>query len=199
LHGNRKAPRRPDNIEQAIKIYTTLGYKGSSFNADCVFSGIHILKDDFQQAHISLNKAFRCKTDSRDMGYYYELKSRVAMGTGFYTEALYFSEKSHATYLASGDFIRATNALCSVAFFQLLVGEIDEGIANTKKVDGTIYGSNEFSQISYYNLLNWLLIYRCSKEPYTQIESDLRAYIEKSNDSYLEKVFDFVKNWNCEE
>jgi hypothetical protein len=132
------------------------------------------------------------------MGYFWELKGRIAFGQGLYQMALDASIQSKLAYEKSGDIVRANTSLSGVAFFQMLTGRVDEGLANTKKVEEIIYGTeDDYKVLSYYNGVNWILAHRCSGQPYEKLEKELRDYIRENEDALLLEHLEFALNWEC--
>ncbi len=187
-----------DHLTQSLTIYQNHNRPKLIFKALCNVSAVEIRAKNFPSAHALLTKAWRLKDQVEHLGYYYELKSRVAFGKGLYLAALDFSQKSFDEYERIKAKEKTVYARCSIAFFQLLVGFVEEGIEETKAVEEIIYSSDGYAQLSFYNAVNWMLIYRCSKEEYAHIEDNLVNYVQETNDTYLGELLEFVRDWQCE-
>ncbi len=134
------------------------------------------------------------------MGYYWELRSRISFGLGFFQDALEASIQSRDEYKKSGDQVRANHALSGIAFFQMLIGEVEKGVANTKIVEDLIYETeDDYKVLSYYNGVNWILAHKCSGQPYKKLEDELKDYIRKKNDTMLLEHLEFAIQWKCKQ
>lgn len=187
-----------EHLSKAVTIYEAHNRPRLIFKSLCNLAAVEIRAKDYQSSHSLLAKSWRLKNQVEHLGYYYELKSRVAFGKGLYLAALDFSQQSFDEYERVNAKDKSVYARCTIAFFQLLVGFVDEGIEGTKAIDEVVYSSDRYAQLSYYNAINWMLIYRCSKEEYGHIEDNLVQHVRETNDTYLGELLEFVRKWKCE-
>jgi len=176
----------------------------SEFNALCMMAYLSVNNKYFSEAveYIRLAEKLKethAKGQQWNMGYFWELRGRIAFGLGVYQEALDATLKSKEEYEKSGDLIRANHSLSGIAFFQLLTGQVHKGLANTQKVEDIIYETeDDYKVLSYYNGVNWILANKCSEQPYQKLEKELRDYGVQNEDNLLLEHLEFALNWNCD-
>jgi tetratricopeptide (TPR) repeat protein len=132
-----------------------------------------------------------------NLGFYHELRSRLAFKKGRYQEALEASLASIEEYELDGDAFRATQAKSGAAYFMILTGRVEEGLTLTKEVDDVIFRADGLEQLSFYNAINWLQGYRCKGKPYDDLEKQLKNRIASHKDQFLKEHLEFALKWDC--
>lgn len=192
-----------DAFTRANRIYSLHEKYGSLFKSHCGIAKTLIFQGDLEMANESLMNAMDAHTahsyrakKPKNLGYYYELLSRVEFRKGRYANALEHLENALSEH--GEDFVRATRVLSGIAFYKLLLGQIDGGLADTKLVDLRLNEDpSQFPKTSYHNGVNWLIIKKCSQDEYQDIENGIREYITASNDWMLEWTLRFAIAFDC--
>ena len=191
-------------FDKAVRIFRGNESKQGEFKTLCLLASLSIKSKAFGQGEDFLKTAKGVLDSSVDgeswgMGYFWELQSRIFFGLGFFHGALEASIESKKEYEKAGDMVRANHTLSGIAFFQMLTGQVEEGVANTKKVEDLIYETeDDYKVLSYYNGVNWILAHKCAGRPFKKLENELREYIRKKNDFLLLEHLKFVLNWQCQ-
>jgi len=196
------------HFQTASELYRQEGSKTNLFRALCGIATVRLNQKEFLQAEEILNDAENLFFQNDEhvgnpkippLGFFYQLKSNVYLGLTDYQKALSMAERSYSEFKANDDNYSAVQIRPTIGFLKILNGDIDGGIAETRRVDEIIYSTkSEYRVLSYYNALNWILIYRCSGEPFEDMVAEIKAYNQEEKDIRLMELLEFVLAWPCQ-
>jgi hypothetical protein len=78
----------------------------------------------------------------------------------------------------------------------MLTGDFEEGLRKTHEAHELIQ-KHSFINWSYYNAINFVLAYRCSRLDYSEYVNRVQSWVEEKQDQYLNALLEFVLEIEC--
>ncbi|CAM2065385.1 Tetratricopeptide repeat protein [Sulfidibacter corallicola] len=186
-------------FERAFTGYAALNKPASMLRTLKGFAYATINLGDLDAAESYLERALDLANQLNphpNLGYFFELKTRISFAKGDYVESLRYSRLCYEEYAKINDLESMVSARINIGFFNVLNGNLREGIENALEADRHIKIHN-FVRASRTNNAVWMLIYRCRNQDYQTLERDLKEWIAHQNDEMLESLRRFVTECEC--
>lgn len=155
---------------------------------------VYMAGNNFDETSRALDLAIRHGGQIKSLAEYYVLKTELAFKMNDYKLALKYSRISLDD--AVGDDPASTAAHINIAFYSLLLGDLEGALANNQIASRLIL-KNNFTNYHPFSRLNLLLYKRCAGEDYQVLVDEIEASIIANHDNNLKSLLDFVLKWEC--
>ena len=185
-----------DFFEKALVLYEAENLLDNVFKTHLGLAAAFIGQKNFPEAETHLHQALATNsfTDT-EMGYFYELKNRIAFARGHFGQALIFARESLDAYLLSDDRNAIAIAENNLGFALLINYHFDEALPLLKKLDAYAK-EHDAVFLSYLNTVNWILAHRLKGMYFGDMEAQVRLWIQTYQDENLKSHLEFVLNWD---
>jgi len=185
------------NFVLALTEYKKLERKGDQSKTLLGLAAADILAKEYHSADYYLDQAESLNEEvGKNLGHFYHLKARSAFGQGMFQRALDFSQDALNEYEIIGDHEHQTNAMIDIGFFQMLTGNMKDGLETTYEI-AEIISEKKYKKLSYYNAINLIFAYKCSGIDNQELKDQVSLWINSQEDFFLKSLLDFALNQNC--
>ncbi len=184
-----------DLYSQAIEIYATLGALNSAFLAYVSTANFLVTRDDLDLAKNYIDLAKDLSATNPNLGFLAEVESKLYFRQGNFQKALQESRRG-LSFFKGRDLSNYAQLMSLVGLFQILNGELDEGLSQALECENIIREKALHDQY-FFNQIVIFLYHRCNGLQGLPYFDSISGHVEKSGDRNLKWYLDFAINFDC--
>jgi tetratricopeptide (TPR) repeat protein len=180
------------NYNKAIEIYQELGLESNIFKSMLGMVQWYLNLQKYKEASQLLDQAYNLSEQwGYPLGFYYSLNHRLSFKMDNYEQALEYAFLAHQEYTEQQDSGGMANALSSISFYQMLIGDWQSGYDNAVTAEKALLETGH-DEGYIFNLVNFVLYNKCHERSVSALTDSVTARIIAVNDPALKEFLEFA-------
>lgn len=182
-------------FKDAFELYSRVeNCEPNMHRAELGLARVYLDAGNFVEAGNALDRAARYSGKLKSLAEYHAIRTRLAFKLGDYKLALKLARLALTD--AKANEIYQANAYINISRYSILLGDYESGQKYFQMAQRLVV-KNALDEQAPLNLMNMILLNRCTGEPYDVLVDQVEAHIHKKHDNDFQSLYELVLNWEC--